>query len=145
MSGSSFVVQSTTNSPPNSCPARVSRSAPGGRASIAARSLRAASATAWPPSVVAREAVVSPVSSSRSVSTRTRTVATSTPVSSATTWAKTVWTPWPISVHECQSVMLASGSTRRRARPRSTMPLPIPTFFAAQAIPAAAPRARASR
>ena len=54
----------------NSRPARSRR--PGARAaapSSAARSSRAASATARPPSVVAREAVVSPVSSSRSVST----------------------------------------------------------------------------
>ena len=66
---SELVVQSTTNSPRNSCPASCLE-----RLSVERRlQPRAASITALPPSTVERDAVVWPVSSSRSVSTTTRT------------------------------------------------------------------------
>ena len=92
--------------------------------------------TARPPSIVAREEVVSPVSSSWVVSTTTRMRSAGIPSSAAASWRKTVWAPWPISVQEWNSVRVPSGSGRRTARPRSGRPLPTPTFLMPQAMPA---------
>ena len=92
--------------------------------------------TAWPPSTVAREAVVCPVSSSRSVSTTTCTRSGGSPSSSQAICWSTVSTPWPISVQEWKSVTVPSASGRRMARPSSGTPLPMPVFLTPQAMPA---------
>jgi hypothetical protein len=83
-----------------------------------------------------RDAVVMPVSSSRSVSTSTRIVSAGTPSCSHAIWRRTVCTPWPISVQEWNSVIVPSASGRRIARPCSGTPLPMPVFFRPHAIPA---------
>ena len=132
-SGSSFGrVQSTRNSPRNSRPASSSSRRP----FSAAFRFRAASMTALPPSTVERDAVVWPVSSSRSVSTATVIRSGARPSSSHAIWRRTVWTPWPISVHEWRSVSVPSASGRRMTRPDSGTPLPMPVFFTPQAMPA---------
>ena len=143
VSAPSGVVQSTTTSPGNSCPASEasaarSRDEPPANATgpSASRSTAHARSTARPPSIVARDAVVSPVSSSCDVSTTTRIRSAAIPSSSAASWRNTVWQPCPISVQEWNSVRVPSASGRSTARPRSTSPLPMPVFLAPHAIPA---------
>ena len=117
LSASFAVVQSTTNSPRNSCPASVSSGCP----SSAALSLRAASSTALPPSTVEREAVVWPVSSSRSVLTSTRMRSGGRSSSSHAICRRTVCTPWPISVQEWKSDRAVARAAGSRARTRDAV------------------------
>ena len=131
-SGPRGVVQSTTNSPRNSWPA----SSSSGRPSSSALSFPRASSTALPPSTVAREAVVCPVSSSRSVSTATRMRSGGRPSSSQAIWLQD-------GVHALAHLRPGveerhrpSASGRRTARPYSVRPLPMPVFLTPQAMPA---------
>src|SRR3972149_4858705 len=89
-----------------------------------------------PPSTVERDAVPCPVSSSRTVSTTTRTRWAGSPSSSQAICCSAVCTPCPISVQEWKRVTVPPASTRKIAFPYSVRPLPTPVFFRPQAIPA---------
>ena len=106
-----------------------------------------------PPIIVLREATVGPVSGTRDVSGRTTSTASgSTPSASATTWARTVRAPWPISVVAASARMAPSAvsstvaTLARCASPDPVNPAPcqpsaIPMPEAERSSGPAAPRA----
>jgi len=91
---------------------------------------------ALPTSDVAREAVVMPASWREAVSTRTRTMVGSMPVSWHSVCTAMVWTPCPISVQPWSSTTRSGASMVILTWEASAMPLPTPVFLMPQASPA---------
>ncbi len=82
--------------------------------------------TAWPPTVVLRDATVGPESCTESVSTlRTVTRGSGMPRISETIWALTVRAPWPMSVSPTPTSALASCDTCTLAPTTSTPSAPL--------------------